>query len=91
MASKEKTETPAVEELLKELEGLRSRVASLEAKQAAADSAVTPEIVAILAAAATAFLGKKVRIRAAREVKSGETSWLRQGRQALTASHNLSR
>ena len=80
-----------VEALLKELGELRTRVASLEAKQAAAEKAITPETVGILAAAATAYLGKKVRIRVAREIGSSDSSWERQGRAALLASHNLSR
>jgi hypothetical protein len=52
---------------------------------------ITPETVLILAAAVTAFLGKKVRIRSARMVYSHESfnSWSQQGRVFVQASHNL--
>jgi DNA primase large subunit len=90
MATKTKDESET-EVLLKALEELRARVATLEAKQAEAEKVISPETVSILAAAATAFMGKKVRIRAAREIHSTETAWERQGRATLMASHNLSR
>jgi hypothetical protein len=81
-----------------------SRVAALEEKIVAATPAgaelheaaptkaeVTPEIVAIIAAAVTSFLGKKVKIRNARRIDSGTTPWAQQGRAIIQASHNLAR
>jgi LPS O-antigen subunit length determinant protein (WzzB/FepE family) len=52
---------------------------------------VTPETIAIIAAAVTSFLGKKVKIRHARRIDSGTTPWAQQGRAIIQASHNLSR
>jgi hypothetical protein len=54
-------------------------------------SEVSPEAVAIIAAAVTAFLGKKVKIRNARRIDSGTTPWAQQGRAIIQASHNLAR
>jgi hypothetical protein len=52
---------------------------------------LSPETVAIIAAAVTSFLGKKVKIRNARSIDSGTTPWAQQGRAIIQASHNLSR
>jgi hypothetical protein len=52
---------------------------------------VTPEILVVLAAAATAYLGKNVRVRSARELQSpyGTVNlWAQQGRVSVQASHN---
>jgi outer membrane murein-binding lipoprotein Lpp len=52
---------------------------------------VTPEIQVLLAAAATAYLGKNVRIRSARTLQSHYGSvnlWAQQGRVSIQASHN---
>jgi len=45
----------------------------------------------ILAAAVTAFLGKKVRIRSAKMLYAHESfnAWSQQGRVVVQASHNL--
>jgi methylmalonyl-CoA carboxyltransferase large subunit len=52
---------------------------------------VTPEIMLVIAAAVTAFLGKKVRIRSARILYSHESfnPWSQQGRAVVQASHNV--
>ena len=53
---------------------------------------VTPEILVMLAAAATAFLGKNVRIRSAKMMQSPYeviNPWSQQGRVFVQASHNL--
>ena len=53
---------------------------------------VTPEVLVILVAAITAFLGKKVRIRSAKQVQSPyeiANLWALQGRVVVQASHNL--
>lgn len=53
---------------------------------------VTPELLVVLAAAVTAFLGKKVRIRSAKTLQSPYeivNPWSQQGRVFVQASHNL--
>ena len=53
---------------------------------------VTPEILVVLAAAATAYLGKNVRVRSARTLQSPHgivNLWAQQGRVSTQASHNL--
>ena len=62
--------------------------------QAAATKAgeVTPEVLVILVAAITAYLGKKVRIRSAKQLQSPYeivNPWSQQGRVVVQASHNL--
>jgi hypothetical protein len=49
---------------------------------------IPPEILAVIAAAATAFLGKNFRLLS---VSHGEqvSRWTRQGRASVQASHNL--
>ncbi len=93
------------EELQREIARLReefeARVAELERRFAAspAKSApprkisdpLSPETVAIIAAAVTAFLGKKVKLRSARLIESGPSHWAQQGRAIIFASHNLVR
>ncbi|MGB8011893.1 MAG: hypothetical protein WCF68_09790 [Terriglobales bacterium] len=53
---------------------------------------VTPEMLVVIAAAVTAFLGKKVRIRSAQMLQSPYeivNPWSQQGRVFVQASHNL--
>lgn len=51
---------------------------------------VKPEIVAAMTAAATAFLGKKARIRSARQLADKSAgAWAQQGRVIVQTSHNL--
>ncbi len=53
---------------------------------------VTPEILAVIAAAASAFLGSEVRIRSASLMQSpikNVSPWSQQGRVFVQASHNL--
>jgi len=53
---------------------------------------VTPEMLVVIAAAVTAFLGKKVRIRSAKMLQSPYeivNPWSQQGRVRVQASHNL--
>jgi hypothetical protein len=53
---------------------------------------VTAEILVILAAAATTYLGKEVRIRSAKMLQSPYeviNPWVQQGRVFIHASHNL--
>ncbi len=52
---------------------------------------VTPEILVMITAAVTAFLGKKVRIRSAKMLQSPYelvNPWSQQGRVFVQASHN---
>ncbi len=52
---------------------------------------VTPEILVVLAAAATAYLGKNARVRSARTLQSPYrivNLWAQQGRVSIQASHN---
>lgn len=73
-------------------------VAKVGATAAAAKAAVqqaeeaTPEMLVVIAAAVTAFLGKKVRIRSAKMLQSPYeivNPWSQQGRVFVQASHNL--
>ena len=53
---------------------------------------VTPEVLVVIAAAVTAFLGKKVRIRSAKVLQSPYevvNPWSQQGRVSVQASHNF--
>ncbi len=53
---------------------------------------VAPETMVVIAAAVTAFLGKKVRIRSAKRLQSPYeivNPWSQQGRVFVQASHNL--
>jgi methylmalonyl-CoA carboxyltransferase large subunit len=56
------------------------------------DADVTPEIMPVLEAAVTAFLGKKVRILSARLLETppeATSAWSQQGRVFVQSSHNL--
>ena len=58
------------------------------------EAAVEPEVLLVIAAAVTAFLGKKVRIRSAKMLQSPYeiiNPWAQQGRVSVQASHRLSR
>ena len=60
----------------------------------AAQSEVSPEVLVVIAAAVTAFLGKKVRIRSAKMLQSPYeivNPWAQQGRVFVQASHYLRR
>lgn len=68
--------------------------AAATASQAARpeDEEVTPEVMAVLAAAASAFLGAKVRVLSAKLLESPHrvvNAWSQQGRVFVQASHNL--
>ncbi|HVO61841.1 MAG TPA: hypothetical protein VMT53_12960 [Terriglobales bacterium] len=57
-----------------------------------ASQEITPDLLVVMAAAVTAFLGKKVRIRSARALQSPYeivNPWSQQGRVIVQASHNL--
>jgi methylmalonyl-CoA carboxyltransferase large subunit len=66
--------------------------AGVAASKEAAQPKVTPEVLVMIAAAVTAFLGKKVRIRSAKMLQSPYevvNPWSQQGRVFVQASHNL--
>jgi len=74
-----------------------SRVPQVQAAAApavekeAAPAAAMQEALVLIAAAVTAFLGKKVRIRSAKMLRSpypGVSAWSQQGRALVHASHN---
>ncbi len=52
---------------------------------------VSPEIIAIIAAAVTSFLGKKVKLHHVHLLDTGTSPWAQQGRAIIQASHNLVR
>jgi methylmalonyl-CoA carboxyltransferase large subunit len=59
--------------------------------KAAAKEEVTPEILVVITAAVTAFLGKKVRIRSAKLLQTPYevvNPWSQQGRAIVQASHH---
>jgi len=78
------------------VKALEARVAELaaprtEAAAAADEEQIAPETLAILAAAVTAYLGKKVRIRSAKMLRapvSGGNAWAQQGRVLVHGSHH---
>ncbi|MEI6559394.1 MAG: hypothetical protein WCO00_13395 [Rhodospirillaceae bacterium] len=81
-----------------QIDGLKAELAALKARPAAApeaESEIAPEILVMLAAAATAYLGVKVRIRSARQLHpshDGISPWAQHGRVFVqSASHNLRR
>lgn len=59
-------------------------------KRAPAKNEVTPEILAVIAAAVAQFLGAGARIRSTRAIPVAEgNAWAQQGRVIIQASHNL--
>jgi hypothetical protein len=62
------------------------------AQQASQKGEVTPEILAMIAAVVTVYLGKKVRICSAKRLQSPYevvNPWAERGRVLVQASHNL--
>lgn len=67
-------------------------VTAMPAKVVRKEEATKPELVAVLTAAATAYLGKKTRLRSAQLLPAQTDSagaWARQGRILVQTSHNL--
>lgn len=87
-----------VQALHAELEALKkefsARISAMEAllpkKAEAAEEHISAEMLAVIAAAVTAFLGKKVKIRSAHLMPT-VNSWAQAGRAIVQASHNLQR
>ena len=62
------------------------------ASDANASTGITPEIVAVIEAAATAFVGKKIRILSVKILSESQqdfSTWADKGRDIIHASHNL--
>ena len=77
---------------LQEARAQEGEVAAISAEAERKQEAVKPEIVVALTAAATAFMGKKVRVRSAQllpAVEKSAGSWAQQGRVIVHTSHNL--
>lgn len=73
-----------------EFERLEAMVKELLARTEPPPTQVTPEEIVIIAAAVTAYLGKRVRVRGARRLpQAGSSPWSQQGRVFVQASHNL--
>jgi hypothetical protein len=88
-----------VRRLQSELEALKkdfaARLSELEAhlpksEAVAEEHVVSAETLAVIAAAVTTFLGKKVKIHSARQLHTA-SSWAQAGRAIVQASHNLNR
>jgi hypothetical protein len=81
-----------------ELDALKADMAALQERHDAAarekEAEVDAETLVMLAAAVTSYLGKRVRIRSARQVQpepEGAPAWARHGRAAIQTSHHLRR
>ncbi len=76
---------------IKALEGCLSTPVAAAKEAASRDGEVTPETLVVIAAAVTAFLGKKVRIRSAKLLRAQQqvaNLWSQQGRMLIHASHH---
>ena len=75
---------------LRDAAAAQAKAAQTTPRKPASDE-VTPEILVVLAAAATAYLGKDARVRSARMLQSPYrivNLWAQQGRVSIQASHN---
>jgi len=62
-----------------------------EPEKTAEEAEITPELLIIMSAAISAYLGKNVRIRRARFIREeGPSSWSQQGRVSIQSSHTFS-
>ena len=74
------------------LTAAQAKAAPLAVARPAKAEAVTPEVIVTLAAAATAYLGKNVRVRSAKMLQSPYeivNPWAQHGRVLIQASHSL--
>jgi methylmalonyl-CoA carboxyltransferase large subunit len=97
----QQAEETRLQSLAKTIQDLESRLAELSKAPAPVQpqsvvpqkqEEVSPEMIVVLSAAVTAFLGKKVRIRSAKMLQSPYeivNPWSQQGRVIVQASHNL--
>jgi hypothetical protein len=78
--------------MAKELERLRTQMAKMTGGAPVPDEPVRPEMLVIIAAAVSSFLGRKIRIRSARMLQTPYeiiNPWSQQGRVSVQASHTL--
>ena len=70
----------------------QSETAALNAAESQPEAKPRPEVMATIAAAATAFLGKRTRVRSVQALPADQDSagaWAQQGRVIVQTSHNL--
>lgn len=79
-----------LEALKKEFEARLAAVEALLPKPEAAEEHISAETLAMIAAAVTAYLGKKVKIHSA-HLMHPASPWAQVGRATVQASHNLRR
>ena len=83
---------PALQPASTPVAGVQAAIAAAKETAYPGKGEVTPETLVVIAAAVTAFLGKKVRIRSAKMLQSPYevvNPWAQQGRMFIQASHNL--
>jgi hypothetical protein len=93
LSERQKAMEGQLSELAQAVKALEARLApeTAAASRTGKDDEVTPETLVVIAAAVTAFLGKKVRIRSARMVRQradSTSAWAQQGRAAVHGSHH---
>ena len=84
--------TALVEQMRQQLAKLTANASSATEVIPAPEKTVSPEVLVIIAAAVSSFLGKKIRIRSARMLQSPYeivNPWSQQGRVSVQASHWL--
>ena len=84
-------QSTALAELTSKL-GSAPAAANADTATAAHEPAISPEMLVMIAAAVSTFLGKKIRIRSARMLQSPYeiiNPWSQQGRVSVQASHTL--
>ena len=88
----ELSQTPALQPAPESAAGMKAVSASTKEAVHRETGEVTPEVLVMIAAAVTAFLGKKVRIRSAKMLQSPYevvNPWSQQGRVYVQALHYL--
>ncbi len=86
------SQPPALQPVAAPVAGVKAATAAAKEAARPEKGEVTPEMLVVIAAAVTAFLGKKVRIRSAKMLQSPYevvNPWTQQGRVFIQASHNL--
>lgn len=81
-----------VTRLQRQLNDVMARLGDAEHAEAASHEPISPDMLVIIAAAISSFLGKKIRIRSAKMLQSPYeivNPWSQQGRVSVQASHSL--
>jgi prefoldin subunit 5 len=96
LTERQQTTERQLSELSAAFKALEAKLAALGQPAAALAQTkkpeITPELLVMLAAAATAYLGKEVRVRSAKMLQSPYevvNPWAQQGRVFIQAAHNL--